>query len=576
MAPFLFVAACGSNGSVKNLTSYLFDPVVDGFSFVNYNNSNDPLNLSAVEVHRMFGDAVCESGSGESCLLTPTASQWLERQSKAMEAGHCEGMAVLSLLFEHGMDSPQNYDEQATVVADLTLEDNELLQREIGYWFALQGVYPVSESETRTTPVEVVDALERSFYGETSEKYTLGIYKPGYKEGHAITPFDVVDGDYGTEILVYDNNFPGEERSVLVDEEANTWYYSTAANPDDDPTAYEGDASTKTLGLTPVSARTGHLECPFCGDYRSGAVGDRTISVTGDAALLIVDEIGNALGHAEDGSLINEIPGARFSTQRSANLSTDQSEPTYVLPGGFEIEVLIEDAGYGSGEVSDVSVVGKGYFLGIESISLAPGQVDAAYIGADTASIAYVTDAFETPDIVLATETEGADWIVVVRSRGDSGGQEIDAALDYAEGGVLDLYFDGNDEESEFDLFISRFDGEEIVDFGSEMIRVPNGAELSLRFADFDEDGTDLSLEIDADGDGTADETKSLADTGGMPRPMGTTPMSPTPSEPSADQGSGGCATSGPGRAKMWAAAILIVLPLILLRRRFPWQRHGQ
>ncbi|MEM9188047.1 MAG: hypothetical protein AAGF12_02635 [Myxococcota bacterium] len=559
---------------VGGVQAALFDANVHGFGFQNYSNEHNPVNLTAEEVHRMFGDRVCASGSGPTCSLTPTAAQWMQQVSNGMNGGHCEGMAVLSLRIEQGLDSHTNYGANASNTFDLALEGNDRLTREIGYWFALQGVAPVSSAETRTPPSEVVRLLEEAL-DTGNEAYTLGFYKPGFQAGHAVTPIDVVDGDNGTEILVYDNNFPGQTRSILVDEENETWEYSAAASPDVAESAYHGDASTKTLGLTPLSVRQGTLECPFCGDYQAGMAANRNVSVTGDASLLITDENGNQIGHTSDGELVNSIPGASFGAQRSDDLWQDRQEPVYLVPGGSGLELAIGDGGDGSLDPSDVAVVGPGYYLGIENIVLEPGQIDGAFIGRDTTSISYVTDGLETPDIVLAVETAAADWIVVVRSRGDSGGQQIDASVDFADGGTLSLFFAGTDAESEFDLYLTRVDDTTVVDFGTDMVRVPNGAALTLRFADFDTDGEGLVLGVDSDGDMMPDTMVDLADTGGLPmnmNPMNMNPMNPMNpmSPPARGSDGGGCSVSPNAPASGFATLSLVFGILVLIgRRRF-------
>ena len=61
------------------------------------------------DVRRMFGDQACASIEGDQCILTPPGNQWLEQISKAMNGGHCEGMAVLSNLFYTGKANPADF-----------------------------------------------------------------------------------------------------------------------------------------------------------------------------------------------------------------------------------------------------------------------------------------------------------------------------------------------------------------------------------------------------------------------------------------------------------------------------------
>ncbi|MEM9191364.1 MAG: hypothetical protein AAGF12_19490 [Myxococcota bacterium] len=551
-----------------------FDVDIDAFGFQNYTNENNPINLTSAELHRFFGDRVCATGSGPNCTLTPQAEQWMEQTSKAMNGGHCEGMAVLALRFFLEQDDPTNYG--AETVVELPLAGNDALTREIGYWWATQALAPVNMSETRGTPAEVIDLLD-AFLDGGPTAYTVGIYKRDWTGGHAVTPFDVVDVEPDVvDILVYDNNFPGEERAIRVDLAANTWSYSAAASPDIPESTYEGDAMTGTLGLTPMPIREGMLECPFCGSYRAGMGARRTIRVTGEAAVLIQNEAGEELGHRPDGTFVNTIAGASFAPTKSDDLWNDQSEPTYLVPSGSELQVVISDQGEGT-DASDFAVIGEGYYLGIENVVLDPGQADMAYVGRDIASIGYETSAMETADVVIATETDTADWLIVVRTRGDAGGQRIDAGVDFSDGGGLTFRFGGQDAESELDLYISRIDDRGEFEFGNDGLSVPNNVDLFLRFADFDQDGEALDLQIDADGDGTFEQMQSLSDEGGFTDT--TPPVTPdggmTPDggvSPDGGMGSGGggddggCSAGG-GRGS-WPSAALVALVFLALRRR--------
>ncbi len=542
-----------------------FEVQRDGFPFQNYTNESNPVNLTSAEVWRMFGDAVCATGSGEQCRLTPQAQRWMQQTSESMNGGHCEGMAVMSLRLFTGDDDPGNYVQGATSTGELTLDGNEQLQREIGYWFALQGVAPVSSAEQRVAPSQIVELLNTSFSG-SGPVYTLGFYKRGFREGHAVTPIRIesVDQDV-VNIIIYDNNFPNQERALEVNIAQETWSYSAAASPDVPESLYEGDAQSGTLGITPLAVRTGALQCPFCGNYQKGNPAARTLNVTGDASLLISNELGDELGHREDGSFVNEIEGATFAPQRSADLWADRAEPSYTVPGGDELEVIISDAGEDfAGGYSSFEVLGVGYYLGIDNIILDPQQEDSALIGADEAAITYITSGRETPDIVIGAQTEAADWTVVLRSRGDSSGQVIEAAVDFEGGGVLDFAFDGSDDNSEFDMFIERIDDNGVFEFGHEMIPVPNGAVLSLFFGDFDADGEELVLQIDADGDGNVDDSVNLVDDADMPQ--GPPPVPQDPQNPGTND-SGGCSTNGAQPASTLLIFILLAGALFWRRR---------
>lgn len=193
-----------------------FRPAANGFSFENYGKDSSIKNLSPVEMQRMFGNRVCAT-SGENCILTPPAQQWMEEVNKSMNGGHCEGMAVLSMILYADKDKVSGFGN----TPDLALQGNEKLQREIAYWFATQYAQPTAKSEIKDkTPSELLDILlsTMKLNARIDETYTMGIYQAGFKGGHAITPYGVEDlGDGKYAVMVYDNNHPKIERKLEID-----------------------------------------------------------------------------------------------------------------------------------------------------------------------------------------------------------------------------------------------------------------------------------------------------------------------------------------------------------------------
>jgi hypothetical protein len=132
-------------------------------------------------------------------VLTPAGKKWMRENNKVMDGGHCEGFAVLSSLMYVGKVSPQTFG--ADMPDQLELEDNMDLQREIAYWFTTQYTSKGTE-RFDMTPVQIINELAAQFKREAAgskkfESYVVGIYKPGYEEGHAVTPYAVneLDGD---------------------------------------------------------------------------------------------------------------------------------------------------------------------------------------------------------------------------------------------------------------------------------------------------------------------------------------------------------------------------------------------
>ncbi|MFO7585150.1 MAG: hypothetical protein R6W69_10505, partial [Anaerolineales bacterium] len=391
-----------------------FRPDQHGFSFENYGDDIDVTNLTADEMRRLFGDEVCSRISGDQCTLTPPANQWMQQINEAMGGGHCEGMAVLSLMMYTGQISVSEFG--GNYASELDIND-EALQREIAYWWATQATEPTANQVIRGTPMEIMAKIEEM--DARGETYTIGIYKEDFSGGHAITPFgikSVEDGLYT--ILVYDNNYPGEVRELLIDERDNSWAYEAAINPQVESEIYTGDAYTETLDLTPTSARLVTQECTFCANgygslpgakLASPAQAHNQIFLDGKGRILITDEQGNRLGYV-DGKIVNEIPGAFFNAYRMGFVQ-EAPDPIYSIPAGLDVTVTIDGSTLDADSETDLVMIGPGFFIGIEEIILEPGQVDTVYFFPDDQMIIYETDADESPFIVVGIEDpNGADY----------------------------------------------------------------------------------------------------------------------------------------------------------------------
>ncbi|MCA9608425.1 MAG: hypothetical protein KC619_22615 [Myxococcales bacterium] len=486
-----------------------FTPETSGFAFQNYTNDVPGLsNLTPTQMRQIFGDGVCAriSAAGE-CELKPTAREVMDFISRSMGGGHCEGMAVLSLLMHQGVHSPSSYG--AATVPGLTLAGNPALQNEIGRYFAFQ--FPLSMARMGGTPNEQVERLRASFADGSTENYTIAFFKPDRTGGHAVTPYGITDNGDGTvSIDIYDNNFPAQRRAIVVNTAANSWSYEAAATPGNPASLYQGDASTNTLQIVPLSARLAQQPCEFCGNVGTNTTMRRTVASTGQADVLITDDAGHRMGRM-DGALINEIPGADAVAFLSDDLWADDQDPLYRIPAGSELTVEVSGGDLDAAEPTSVSLSGPGYVLGVEDIQLEPGQLDTVIFGRDTPEIYYQTDGQETAEVGLAIETEAADWGFYIRSRGDSSGQVIEAAADF-ENGEIFIAFDGADAESEFDLLIERDDDDGLLEFYHPNVVVPNGAALYVTYQEFDVDGEQLVLLVDLDGDDVIDEEIPLTD----------------------------------------------------------------
>ena len=242
-----------------------FHVQTNGFGFRNYGNSDELTNLTPADLVRMFGPGVNATPDSGEVNLVPAAEEWMEEKNAAIGGGHCEGLAVLSYLFHLGESKPEDFGAESANA--LKLDENVKLQREVAYWWATQCTDTTRAARIAHTPKETVEILRAALPQKDPEKaYVVEFWMRDGTAGHAVTPYAVVDtDDTHSHIMIYDNNFPNQERFIQVDRGADTWSYSTAANPAASENAYEGDAGTRTLCLTPCAVRLKVQECAFLG-----------------------------------------------------------------------------------------------------------------------------------------------------------------------------------------------------------------------------------------------------------------------------------------------------------------------
>ncbi|NLG99560.1 MAG: hypothetical protein GX491_19565 [Chloroflexi bacterium] len=501
----------------ENLSSDIgFRPEMNGFGFENYGDNIDAENLTPAELQRMFGDVVCAKIKDGNCVLTPPAEQWMEQINEYMSGGHCEGMAVLSLLMYNDYIKESEYGGNEAI--ELPLENE--LQREIAYWWTTQTVEPTAASVIQGTPVEILETLLAMEPG--GETYTIGIYKPDGSDGHAITPFAVADrGDGLYAVLVYDNNYPGETRELYIDTNNNTWQYEASINPQVESMLYEGNAETMTLELTPTSARLGLQYCPFCGDSEYGRLGKsrgaametarhNEIFLEGDGHLLMMDDQERYLGYL-DGQFVNEIPGAKMVKTRTGSTLEDNAEPIYWLPRGINATIQLDGSTLSEESPSDLVLVGPGYTFGIEGILLEPEQVDTIYFAPEEGWLTYVTDKSQSPNIIIGVEEPEADFYFEIQGADMMGGGEINVMIDTASGDLI-INAEKLTNEGAFNLFLTRIDDEMELELYADDLVLKAGSIVYISYAEWTGEGDGLFVGVDLDGDTEIDETYEVED----------------------------------------------------------------
>jgi len=496
-----------------------FRPEANGFSFENYGNEDGIQNLLPADMQRMFGNKVCAT-TGDTCILTPPAEQWMEETNKGMDGGHCEGMAALSLILYADKAKSGNFGS----TPDIALQGNEKLQREIAYWASTQSVSPTVTNEIKDkAPAEILDILLSSLKPNASidKTYTMGIYQPEFKSGHAITPYAIEDmGDGKYAVMIYDNNHPKMERRVEIDRNANTWKYVASTKPGEAEEEYVGNAETKTLTLTPTQPRYEKQDCSFCGTVDDSA--ERTkgnaiatgkfnqIFLEGDANLLISNG-SQKIGY-ENGKLVNSFSGATFIPMKSSELWKDDNEPLYNIPVGVPFTMTLQSSRETKGkELTDVMMIGPGYDLGLQGIKVLSGQKDSIKFDASGRSLSYKPSNSEAPNIFFGISTKNDDYEFELDGVEIDAGGTISSNLDTAKG-RLGIKIADTKQEAIFNLVISRIDEKTEQKFEDEGLALASGDTLYLDYAKWTGNGAKLTVELDKGSDGTIDQTTTLND----------------------------------------------------------------
>ena len=252
------VSSCGGGGSVP-LSAKKIDtglaPKSNGFAFANFGAGATAEVFNASDLYTMFGDRACASGKEENCSPTAQAAAWAQMVNDARQSGHCEGLVVqASARFDTKQTPP-------TVQLPNEGEVTHGIMRAFATQF-LPEVQDTTNAWAKKSLVEILNELHKSFESGGTQ-YTLGVYTP--TGGHAVLPYALEFPSKDLAVIkVYDSNWPGMERYVVIDLKTEEWFFSfSSTNPQDDECAWTGKAGD--LDITPISARTAGT-CPFCGD----------------------------------------------------------------------------------------------------------------------------------------------------------------------------------------------------------------------------------------------------------------------------------------------------------------------
>ncbi|ALG68611.1 hypothetical protein [Beggiatoa leptomitoformis] len=504
--------------------SYSFRPNPNGYGFENYGNDAQSANdMSAEDMIALFGrEKVCRSVTGD-CVLNATAQEWMDKQIKGMDGGHCEGMAVTSLrlwqsLEFKGKRIPSDFQAGTNTTYEV---GKDAVRNYIAYYFVTQFLEEVSAATQsfRKKPSEVLQTLIDGM--NNNVVYSVGFYQPGYKGGHAVTPY-AVQKKSETEfwIYVYDNNFPNDNNRVIkVDKSAETWVYEGGATRPDEPASdYRGSAETLTLELTPQTVREGKFACPFCTTETTSTNTLRATSapkmldfaMTGEGTLMVQLADGRRVGYDPlSGETVNEIDQAQKVNGKSGlgkNLPPQISIP---YPNNNEpIVILISGKGDSEESETDLSVTAPGFVVGFEGIYLDPDEILMITLRPDGKELSFIASADgETPNVFMAFDPEnntGAGYTVDVGGISLDAGKKVTFTID--NGALLVKDEDGN--EDDYDINIVRVDDNGRKTFKKDDVAVPANATARVSFTNWTGDSGEIDLQLDEEGDGFDDDAK--------------------------------------------------------------------
>lgn len=467
-----------------------FEVRPDGFGFRNYGAGYPEGDFTIAELRAQFGDGVCAriDDDGELCIPTAEAQQWIDDRNADMAYGHCIGFTVTSYHFTQGNIQPAMFAPDADAPFDIAREAP--IMRVIAANGSLYWVNSVWQSEVAGDPRAIIDALI-----DLGEPVDLSIFLPGLVGGHSLLAYGVAEiAPEQYHILVYDNNFPGQEAFVEVDYAANTWRYDQGAvNPDAPAVPYEGDATTQTLRFIPLSAYE-TATCPFCpADVEEADEGEAytLLSFLGQGEVLVETTLGR-IGQVA-GALINEIPGAQFIFPRG-QLSANGT-PSMILPA--DVDLAVEFNG-----LERVSALGPNLSLVIDHLMPAE-ENNRLEVTPDEQGIDFQSGGEQSPTLnVTIRQAETAYRVTLLGGNfADGQGITIGAAND-GEGLELRNRQAGLDDTT---LLITRLTDEGEAIFATTALAIQEDGGVILDVGAWNGTGS-LDLYADEDGDGSYDE----------------------------------------------------------------------
>lgn len=535
-----------------------FVPARDGFGFKNYRNEGNQWkdDLTAEDLVRMFGEKTsCKVVTKSGCVLNPAAQRWMEEMLEAMNIGRCEGIAVASLRMRLGLpfknrSGPGGFQSGARDV--FSLKRSPALENYFAYFWATQTFDEIKRRTDETGkrgPAWIAKSLAQALQSG-SETFLLSFFKYDPKtnrasEGHSVAPIGVEETPEAYLISVYDNNHPGETRSLRVlKNAAERWEYNSKAGQRG-PVDYIGDRSTATLTLTANSWREGRcfeskwrrgVEPSGCSvadngrpvsfvnaSYRAFAAEAETADffLTDEGDMLITDPSGKRAGYdPEEDYFFEEIAGAQLTSLIGGFF---EDAPHYTLPfidsDTAEYNILFSGRYIDSQSELDFVYAAPYFTVGFTDIRLDPNETLEAVVSADGQKLTFTASAdSETPEVFFAfddPEEDGASYIAIVDGVELAAETSLSYEFDFENGKMIFSDDDGNEDAYDIELIRVNADGS-VQRYVNNDFQTGKSGRYEMDFGDWDgKDEMCFKYDDDADGEFTdepCDEEDNEAD----------------------------------------------------------------
>ena len=344
------VASCGGSEATSPLTAVAADsgikPDENGFSFANFGSGATSEIFNSADLVTMFGGGACVDGIADPCTPTAQASAWARMVNESRASGHCEGLAV---------QAASRFSAKATPATEFLTNTGDVTHGIIRAFATqfLPEVQDVTEEWAKKSLVDIVNELSTSFANK-NVSYTMGLYTP--TGGHAVLPYAIQFPSPDLAVIkVYDSNWPGMERYVVIDLAAQKWYFSFSGdNPQEDACAWSGEAGD--IDITPMSARTS-ATCPFCGD---GTKVTKSVLLIRSTSLNWSVKTQNGTFSPSSTATVTDVASKSL---RSASCDTEVKIPEFILytdSEDFELQLPDTSSAYVSNGDSIVQIAATG------------------------------------------------------------------------------------------------------------------------------------------------------------------------------------------------------------------------